>query len=172
MTLLGVLDYYQDVIYYVLPEGAEDLGANYVRCKRWRPAEGHYIPGPLQPWNERERTGTFLPVAEVARVIHFSRGMFNQARYDALLAGQEGRERDQRRVRLLGSYIGRLERLIARYRYWNLDLEQFTRSIPSDELRAELQPLLIEGDFDMMVTEHSRIKTNDPVPLELMQGAT
>lgn len=169
-TLLGVLDYYQDVIYYVLPEGCPDVGPNYVRCKRWRPSERLYIPGPLSPWNDGERNGTFISMDNVARVVHFSRGMFNQSRYDALLAGQEGRTRDQERARLFGAYVGRLERLVARYRYWNLDLARFLTLVPSEELQERLRCLLDAGDFDMMTHELERIKTADLEPQEIAQG--
>jgi hypothetical protein len=170
-TLLGVLDYYQDVIYYVLPVDLPDLGANYVRCKRWRPAEQLYIPGPLQPWNDNERTGSFIPTDRVARVIHFSRGMFNQRRYEALLAGQEGRTRDQERARLYGAYVGRFERLVSRYRYWGCTLDRFVALLPDRERQAPLQALLAAGDFDLLVPELERIKTDDPEPPELLQAS-
>lgn len=171
-TLLGVLDYYQEVIYYVLPVATEDRGPHYVRCKRWRPSERLYIPGPLSPWNDGERSGTYLPMDQVARVVHFSRGMFNQTRYDALLAGQEGRTRDQERARLFGAYIGRLERLVARYRYWNLDLARFLELVPPGELQERMACLVEAGDFDMLMSELERIKTGDPEPLEIAQGET
>jgi hypothetical protein len=169
-TLLGVLDYYQDVIYYVLPKDASDLGCNYVRCKRWRPSEGIYIPGPLQPWNDGERTGTFIPTDQVARVTHFSRGMLNQARYAALSSGQECSIREQLRVKLFGGYIGRLERLISKYRYWNIDLDRYLRLIPDAEQETTLRKLLADGDFDLLVGELERIKTTDSEPFELSQG--
>jgi hypothetical protein len=171
-TLLGVLDYWQEVVYYVLPEGVPNVGPNYIRCKRWRPAERIYIPGPLQAWNEGERSGTFIQGDQVARVVHFSRGMFNQARYDALLAGQEGRTRDQERARLFGAYVGRLERLVARYRYWNLDPARFASLLPENDLRKQMLSLLAAGDFDMMEAELRRIQTEDQEPNDLTQGAT
>jgi hypothetical protein len=167
-TLLGVLDYYQDVIYYVLPKDVPDLGCNYVRCKRWRPSEGIYIPGPLHPWNDGERTGTFITTDQVARVTHFSRGMFNQARYSELTATETERPRDQLRARLLTCYIGKLERLVAKYRYWNFDLARLLRMFPDGE--QEMRQLVADGDFDMLVGELDRIKTTDSEPLELLQG--
>jgi len=166
-TLLGILDYYQDVIYYVLPAGAANLGQNYVRCKRWRPAEQLYIPGPLQPWNDHERMGTFIPQEQVEKVVHFSRGMFNRSRYDALLTRQEGRTRDQDRARLFGAYIGRFERLASKWRYWNLTLKRFHELITSAELADSLVHLLNDNDFDMMVEAHEAILTNDSEPLEI-----
>jgi hypothetical protein len=169
-TLLGVLDYYQDVIYYVLPQDVPDLGCNYVRCKRWRPSEGIYIPGPLHPWNDRERTGTFIPADQVARVTHFSRGMFNEARYAALTSGEEGRPRDQLRARFLACYIGKLERLIAKYRYWNFDLDRLLRLFPDRGYENSLRELVADGDFDLLTGELDRIKTTDSEPLELSQG--
>jgi hypothetical protein len=168
-TLLGILDYYQEVIYYVLPANSPNRGQDYVRCKRWRPSEQLYIPGPLQPWNEHERNGTFIPATEVGRVVHFSRGMFNQTRYDALRTGQEGRQRDQERVRLLGAFIGRLERLASRYRYWNLDLDRFVATLPDNPLAEEMRRLLGDGDFDMLNAELSRITTEDEMPQERRQ---
>jgi len=169
-SVLGVLDYYQEILYYVLPAGVPDLGQNYVRCKRWRPSEQLYIPGPQKPWNDYEREGTFVRADKVQRIIHFSRGMLNQSRYDALLTGQEGRQRDQERARLFGAYLGRLERLVSRCRYWNLDLDRFVGLLAASEQTFQMARLLGEGDFDILQTELCRIKTDDEEPFELRQG--
>jgi hypothetical protein len=169
-TLLGVLDYYHDVIYYVLPKGIPDLGCNYVRCKRWRPSEGLYIPGPLHPWNDGERNGTFIPSGQVARVTHFSRGMFNQGRYEALINNQEGSPHHTEQARFFVAYCGRLERLVHRSRYWNLDLQRFLDLVAERDPNRSFETSVTSGAFDLLISELARIKTDDGEPLDLVRG--
>lgn len=163
-AILGLLDPFHDLVYYVLPVEAENVGRNYVRCKHWRPVDRIYVPGPLKAWNPHERAHSPVAETHVQIVTHFARGMLLQSVCDSVMAGRGAPEDRLRSGQLYLHYIAALNRRIEKTRNWNLLLSGYVLGLPDDTARQWMKPTVLSGVFDLMIEAHERLFTAlDPV---------
>lgn len=158
-AIMGLLDPIHELIHYVLLCDQENTGCNYVRCKRWRPVERLYVPGPLKIWNPAEEKKELIPEARVQSVAHFARGMMLQSACEVTMAGRSAAPDRMQQGQLYLHYIAALGHRIEKTRNWNMLLGHYVLHQVNEPSRQWMRPAALSGVFDLMIEAHERMFT-------------
>lgn len=127
-VILGLLDPFRETLYYVLPEGQEDQGKNYVRCRGWRPEKRVYLVPPSAPQFKQWIKGSesVIPADQAQRVVQMHRGMIMATECGQISGDASPYSPDWTNAcRLFLAYVVFLSESVRQNANWNLLIEQW-----------------------------------------------